>query len=366
MPERTIVNETGTYELWKGSLGRKDVQQYLKRIQILVLLLIEGGSYIDLNDPQWSLERWDIFMLYKKEHSPTGGGSPYTFVGYSTVYKYHMLLPKFPADPVPTGSGIVPSYTVKKTNDAFEDNPYRARISQFVILPCFHGEGHGSLLYNAIVSYFRDDALAIEITVEDPNERFDDLRDYNDLVYLRTIPEFQALQVNTSTVTKSKGPVPTNDIVSRATLERIRLSQKIAPRQFYRLVEMQLLSRIPTYIRQNLMYEAKQGTKEEIKLKEREYYLWNLFVKQRLYRHNKQTLMQLDRAERIDKLEEAVSSVEADYARLLRELDAKASKKSTSNIEASMSNKRPRDVAEEEDNGAHENGASKKAKVDDA
>jgi len=84
---------------------------------------------------------------------------------------------------------------------------------------------------------------------------------------------------------------------------------------------MQLLSLIPMSIRKSLLHEQKKGTTTEMKLKEHEYHLWQLLVKQRLYRHNKDSLIQLDRSERIDKLEDALGNVEADYARLLRKLE---------------------------------------------
>jgi len=55
----------------------KAVQQYLKRIQILVPFFIEGGTFINIDDPEWSLERWTVFLLFKKSsieqmagHSP--------------------------------------------------------------------------------------------------------------------------------------------------------------------------------------------------------------------------------------------------------------------------------------------------------
>jgi len=169
----------------------------------------------------------------------------------------------------------------------------------------------------------------VEITVEDPNEQFDDLRDLNDLARLSHLPEFTSLRINTDVVVRHKGRVPAGKIVDSAALDAIRGKMKIAPRQFSRVVEMQLLSLIPTSIRKSLLLEQKQGTVAEQKLKEHEYHLWELFVKQRLYRHNKDSLIQLDRAERIDKLEDALGSVEADYARLLRKFDERANPKAS-------------------------------------
>lgn len=100
---------------------------------------------------------------------------------------------------------------------------------------------------------------------------------------------------------------------------------KIAPRQFFRVVEMQLLSLIPLGVRQSLIVEQSTKGIENLKGWKHEYHLWQLWVKKRLYRHNKDTLIQLDRSERIEKLEQALGGVEADYARLLRTFDGRAS-----------------------------------------
>lgn len=169
----------------------------------------------------------------------------------------------------------------------------------------------------------------MEITVEDPNEAFDDLRDLNDLARLRMVPEFASLKINTSTKSRSKGPIP-SDIVDFDELESIRMRMKIAPRQFSRVAEMHLLSLIPTNIRQSLLVEHERKKSPDIKLQEHEYHLWQLWVKKRLYKHNRDILIQLDRVERIEKLEQALSGVEADYARLIRASESRQSPKTTS------------------------------------
>ena len=48
------------------------------------------------------------------------------------------------------------------------------------------------------------------------------------------------------------------------------------------------------------------------------WYYWRLLVKQRIYKKNKDVLMQLERGERVDKVEEAVGEQAGDYERLLR------------------------------------------------
>lgn len=305
----------------------------VKRIQILIPLFIEGGTLIDLDEPQWSLERWTVFFLYQKTTQTAPAISPYVFMGYSTVYRYFLYQPISPSasppgrkQPIkhPATLDFEPS-TLEKV--PFSSLPCRSRISQFVILPPFQNGGNGSRFYNAIFDFYSKEPQTIEITVEDPNVAFDDLRDINDLTYLRTLPEFTSFRINTKATFRSKGPAPC-DIIDLDALEKLRTRVKIAPRQFYRVVEMQLLSLIPLGIRQSMIEERLKIAGEELKAKKHEYHLWQLFVKKRLYKHNKDTLMQLDRAERIDKLEDALGSVEADYARLLRAADKRSGAKS--------------------------------------
>lgn len=79
----------------------------------------------------------------------------YCLRGYCTVYKYYKW-------------------------DKLIHDGIRARISQFVILPPFQHQGHGSQLYNAIVSTFLKNPKILDFTVEDASEAFDSLRDHCD------------------------------------------------------------------------------------------------------------------------------------------------------------------------------------------
>lgn len=58
--------------------------------------------------------------------------------------------------------------------------------------------------------------------------------------------------------------------------------------------------------------------------------------------------MQLDRTERIDKLEQALGGVEADYARLLRAFDSRSESSSTQAARASTGDMRPLEEDDEE------------------
>ncbi len=223
----------------------------LKRIQILVPLFIEGGTFIELEDPEWSLERWTVFFLYQKDTSlsaATPPASPYVFMGYSTVYRYFYYQPSKEDKSTKNEEFDLPP----EKEIEFSSLPCRSRISQFIILPPFQGEGNGARFYNAIFDFYLQQPQTIEITVEDPNEAFDDLRDLNDLARLRALPEFSKIHINSDATPRAKGPVP-RDILDPEALEQIRHKMKISPRQFNRVVEMHLLAGIPEYIRQALL-----------------------------------------------------------------------------------------------------------------
>lgn len=67
----------------------------------------------------------------------------------------------------------------------------RLRLSQFVILPPYQHLGHGSRLYSALFKNMLGRDGVAELTVEDPAEAFEDLRDRNDLRFLveQGVPE---------------------------------------------------------------------------------------------------------------------------------------------------------------------------------
>ncbi|KAH8594859.1 acyl-CoA N-acyltransferase [Bisporella sp. PMI_857] len=330
------------YEIWKGCLADLAVRQMIKRLQILVPLFIEGGTLLlppGQDEDEETLKRWTAFFLYKKNAAAIDSNvSPYNFMGYCTVYRYYLPTGSVERTQNSTGKPAEPSNTeMLSTELALSSFPCRSRISQFVILPPFQGGGFGSRLYKSIFEFYYKEKQTVEITLEDPNEAFDDMRDINDLAFLRTIPEFTSIRINTkASIPRGKRPSP-NDIVNLESLEKFRLKVKIAPRQFYRLVEMQLLSLIPTDIRQSLILERPKGPVADRKAKEHEYHLWQILVKKRLYRHNKQALAQLDRTERIDKVDQALGAVEADYARLLLSFDERSKPKARA-----TNGKRPR------------------------
>lgn len=123
--------------------------------------------------------------------------------------------------------------------------------SQFLMLPPYKRKGHGSKLYQTLYQIFKSRPEVCEITVEDPNEEFADMRDKNDLRNLVGHAAFKDL----------KAPV------SEETIEELRKSYKLTNRQLQRCMEIYLLSNLN-------------------KLNEEDYKSYRLQVKKRLYLFN--------------------------------------------------------------------------------
>lgn len=259
-------------------------------------------------------DRWTLFLLYRKQPSSTDPEkSSYVFVGYSTVYRFFYFQPPLtpPGSPEPKPNH---DWELPQGNLDLAQLPCRTRLSQFLILPPFQGNGHGARLYKSIFEHYHKHAQTHEFTVENPNEAFDELRDACDLKYLRTVPEFAALRLNPDVTVGKTGLIP-QLIKGGENLEAVRAKTKIAPRQFARVLEMHIMSQLPDSVRPRIEPDEKAPSKTGAdRHLER---LWQLLVKQRLYRHNRDILTQIEPSERIQKLGETLLGVELEYARLL-------------------------------------------------
>lgn len=237
--------------------------------------------------------------------------------------KNHNLLNILP-DPN-TGAEPTQPVGVAKINSPLE-LPSRERLSQFIILPPYQRRNHGNELYNAMYQQLTSDSNVREFTVEDPNESFDELRDLCDMLALRnsdSTQDFAALKINTDIPAdrmKSTSDIPIDLIVPLKQREMLRHRTKIMPRQLDRLVEMQTLSKIPAMHRSRTRITRKEKSTNE---HDKAYYFWRLYVKQRLYIFNRDQLAQVEREERIDKLESALDSVQEAYATMIEKVEAR-------------------------------------------
>lgn len=299
-----------------GNLSDPLVLALVKRVQILVSLFIEGGTPIATESTEEReadlLDRWTIFFLYHKQPAKGRPGKfTYVFAGYSTVYRFFVYRPS------PSGSQSIGDLQLPLQALSFSELPCRSRISQFIIIEPYQHQGNGQRLYSTIYDTLLKDPSTFEITVEDPNEAFDVLRDRADLTFLRKQSEFNDIKINTKATLPAKGRLPSN-IVDRKALEALRLKFKIAPRQFSRLTEMHLMSKLPDGVRTDIADEVQgKGKEAASEADEYVYRLWKLVVKSRINAQNKEQLATLEPSERIQALQETLGSVELEYALLL-------------------------------------------------
>lgn len=112
--------------------------------KLLLLFFIETASYIDCED-----DKWDLFVLSDSQGE---------ILGFATVYRFTCF-------------------------DNNENNwSTRVRIAQFLIFPCFHGNGFGIALLDSIYQHYIG-VDCLEITVETPCQRFQNMRDVLDTKY---------------------------------------------------------------------------------------------------------------------------------------------------------------------------------------
>ena len=134
-----------------------------------------------------------------------------------------------------------------------------------------------------------------ELTIEDPSEAFQDMRDKVDFRTLVSADAFKGI----------KAPV------DPSWREQTRKEWKLGSRQFYRLLEMKL--------RKNLleMPKSQKGGAVASAAKVKKY---RLMVKERLCRFNYEILAPMDKTERRETLQQTFDSVIDEYDRLLDQI----------------------------------------------
>ena len=300
-------------------------------MQIFISFFIEGGTPLLLDDAEWTVALWKVFFVYEKLPIPPDAPSTmssYSLAGYSTTYQFTTPVSSSEIDQRKSTALSIDELSLSASSGLDPSTlPHRARISQFLILPPHQSLGLGSTLLRIMTRTFLSDPACYEITVEDPSEAFDDLRDFCDFKRLSENGTLSQITMNSDLdpklVAKKIGVrVPTAAILDLSLLENLRLKNKLAERQFWRLIELHLLSTIPHSIRGSGTARLTQRARTK-NPEDRKFYYWRLLVKQRIYKRNKDTLIQLDRLERIEKVEEAVGEQAGDYERLLAAMTLK-------------------------------------------
>ncbi|KAF2448343.1 acyl-CoA N-acyltransferase [Karstenula rhodostoma CBS 690.94] len=380
------------FEIWVASFTDPAVRNLWDNIRILPMLFIDGASLPEL-DLEWSLERWSIYLLY--EVTPIDDEiSPYTLAGFSTTYRL-WLLPTFeimratkslPSPPASTNSDASKwtpprltqdpeTFRIKEHINSLEQ-PSRERISQFLILPPFQGQSLGATLYETIFADLVKRSYIYELTVEEPSEEFDAMRDFSDIVYLRTLPSFLSLTIP-ATISKEKlaksAPIPRDEILGNLNIRQLQRETKIVPRQFNRMLELHLLSTIPPANRNKNRITRKDKCSNE---NDRRYYFWRLAVKDRIFCQNRDQLVTMEEgeealthAQKVDMVEKAVSRQQEEYEERLQGLERRTKWKNGEVKEGSSSrSKRKRMVVEDDEDDEwedmnDESVSSKRARV---
>lgn len=80
----TDDEEAVVFEAYHTRFDTPGWKEYHRRMQVFVLMFIEGGSYIDEDD-----DRWEFVSLYERRKSQvTESGYTYHFVGYTSLYSF--------------------------------------------------------------------------------------------------------------------------------------------------------------------------------------------------------------------------------------------------------------------------------------
>ncbi|ESO94305.1 hypothetical protein LOTGIDRAFT_232538 [Lottia gigantea] len=174
------------FEVYKTDIDVPGFRDYHSRLQTFLLFFIDAASYIDVDD-----DRWNYFLVFEKYRN--NGETMYAIAGYMTIYNYYAY-----------------------------PNKTRPRISQVLILPPFQRQGHGAELLQTFYNtcYDRDDIM--DITVEDPSENFQRLRDFVDCKNVCKLREFQPNNIRVSF----------NDAMLQAARQKLKLSRRQARRVY--------------------------------------------------------------------------------------------------------------------------------------
>ena len=240
------------YAIFHANWDTPGFREWHDAARIFTLFYIEGASYIDDDE-----SNWEFYLLYERED--TNDGDAWHFVGYTSLYRFW----------------------------CWPEN-VRLRLSQFLILPPYQKQGHGSRLYATVYDRMLADPAVCEFAVEDPSEAFDRLRDTADLRRLTQPGGFAREAMRQGSLAAP---------LDRTWSREQRKALKMAPRQWSRVLEMLQLTTL------------QSATEEQLRA-------YRLQVKGRLYRVNREILLQIPRTQRLEKLHETFLSVVDEYAEI--------------------------------------------------
>ena len=237
------VHEYDDIEYWLCNFKTRNFSKFNQKLQQLLEFFIDGVVEIEED------LRWSMLLVYRKRDL-----EKYDLIGYCSYYHFY----NYPES-------------------------IRVRISQFIIFPPYSNKGHGKKLYEFLMDRFRRDESIVDVTVEDPNDMFQDMRDKSDCRLLLKDQQIQNLKPK---------------LVTKSFLMEYNQKYKLCMKQLVRVIEICILKNIN-------MWDARCI---------KEYRLW---VKSRIYKKNRDVLEEMDFGERLSKLQETYELIEKDYLGLL-------------------------------------------------
>ncbi|KAK2187191.1 hypothetical protein NP493_176g03011 [Ridgeia piscesae] len=138
------AGEERCFQVYRTDVETPGFRLYHERLQPFLLFYVDAASYICVDD-----NRWLFYLIFEKYKSD--GDTMYAFAGYMTVYNYYAYPEKV-----------------------------RPRISQVLVMPPFQRQGHGAKLLQTFYNDCYSRSNILDITVEDPSEQFQRLRDFVD------------------------------------------------------------------------------------------------------------------------------------------------------------------------------------------
>jgi len=148
-------NSERVFEVYMCDVFDKEFLRYHSRLQSFLIWFVDAASFVDTDD-----DRWRFFVVYEK-YKRSDGKTMYASAGYTSVYEYY----------------------------AYPEN-MRPRMSQVIVLPPFRRLGLCSFMVEAVYKYYARIPKVIDITVEDPSEDFQRVRDFVDCVRCMELPVF--------------------------------------------------------------------------------------------------------------------------------------------------------------------------------
>ncbi|ORZ35470.1 acyl-CoA N-acyltransferase [Catenaria anguillulae PL171] len=295
------------FEVYSCRFSTPNFTRLYDRLKILTMFFIEAATPAETDDPHW-----DFLIVYRRPSSSStgngasGGGFAREFIAMVSLYSFFMY---------PEG--------------------VRRRLSQVLVLPPYQRKGHARRLYEYVLETCVRNAEVRQLTIEDPSEAMDVVRDLGDLHYLvrnnhggvwalaaaglATEEDDEEADPKTSASTPSRPGSSMSSSSSPATPGKVGRDPRVLCSHAAKVAALaQLTTKWKLHSRQaERLYEML--VLREMRARSNEGY--RLMVKARIFRQNKDALMLLeDQRERTEKIHETYQAVLDEYRERLRGL----------------------------------------------